>query len=232
MANGYAGKIMKIDLTTKTVEEIETAQYEQWGGGHGIGSALFWDLCEDKTVDGTDPKNVVTIMTSPLSGTLAPTVAGRTEIQGIGLQSSPRGWFTRSNFGGRFSTQLKYAGWDGIVILGKSDTPVWINILDDKVTFEDASDLWGLDTWETQEDIWRTLEFEQGAWRNADGRRDSGRTTQRPAVLTCGPNAEKWGPLACLIHDAGNGAGQGASAGFSRVRTSRPSAYWAPAVSR
>jgi aldehyde:ferredoxin oxidoreductase len=218
MANGYAGKILKIDLTSKTVEEIETAKYEQWGGGHGIGSALFWELCEDKTVDGTDPKNVVTIMTSPLSGTLAPAVAGRTELQGIGLQSSPRGWFTRSNFGGRFSTQLKYAGWDGIVVLGKSGTPVWINILDDKVTFEDATSLWGLDTWETQEDIWRAVEFEQGVWRSAETKRDGGRTTQRPAVLTCGPNAEKWGPLACLMHDAGNGAGQG---GFGGVFASK-----------
>jgi aldehyde:ferredoxin oxidoreductase len=218
MANGYAGKILKIDLTSKTVEEIETAKYEQWGGGHGIGSALFWELCEDKTVDGTDPKNVVTIMTSPLSGTLAPAVAGRTELQGIGLQSSPRGWFTRSNFGGRFSTQLKYAGWDGIVVLGKSGTPVWINILDDKVTFEDATSLWGLDTWETQEDVWRAVEFEQGVWRSAETKRDGGRTTQRPAVLACGPNAEKWGPLACLIHDAGNGAGQG---GFGGVFASK-----------
>lgn len=218
MANGYAGKILKIDLTTKTTEEIPTAKYEQWGGGHGIGSALFWDLCEDKTVAGTDPKNVVTIMSSPLSGTLAPTVAGRTEVQGIGLQSSPRGWFTRSNFGGRFGTQLKYAGWDGIVLMGKSDSKVWIKIVNDKVTFEDATSLWGLDTRETQEDIWRTIDSDTGNWHEVGPGRDSGRSTQRSAVLTCGPNADKFGPLACLIHDAGNGAGQG---GFGGVFASK-----------
>lgn len=218
MANGYAGKILKVDLTTKTYEEIPTSKYEQWGGGHGIGSALFWDLCEDKTVEGADPKNVVTIMSSPLSGTLTPSAAGRTEVQGIGLQSSPRGWFTRSNFGGRFGTQLKYAGWDGIAILGKSDTPVWINIVNGAVTFEDATHLWGLDTWETQEDIWAAVLSNQGNWNAMGGGRDGGRTTQRPAVLACGPNAEKYGPLAALIHDAGNGAGQG---GFGGVFASK-----------
>ena len=218
MANGYAGKILKIDLTTKSVEEIETAKYEQWGGGHGIGSALFWDLCEDKTVSGDDPKNVMTIMSSPLSGTLAPAVAGRTEVQAIGLQGYPIGWYTRSNFGGRFSTQLKYAGWDGIVLMGKSDSQVWINIVDGTVTFEDATSLWGLDTWATQEDIWSAVNSNLGDWLELDGSRDGGRTTQRPAVLTIGPNADTYGPLACLIHDAGNGAGQG---GFGGVLASK-----------
>lgn len=218
MANGYAGKILRIDLATKTTEEIETAKYEQWGGGHGIGSALFWDLCEDKTVSGDDPKNVVTIMTSPLSGTLAPTVAGRTEVQGIGLQSSPLGWFTRSNFGGRFGTHLKYAGWDGIALMGKSDTQVWIKIIDGKITFEDATHLWGLDTQETQEDIWRTIGADEGVWQARGTTRDGGRTTQRSAILTTGPNADTYAPMACLIHDAGNGAGQG---GFGGVFASK-----------
>jgi len=136
MANGYAGKILKVDLTTGNIEEIPTSKYEQWGGGHGMGSALFWDLCEDKTVKGDDPKNVVTIMSSPLSGTLAPAVAGRCEVQGIGLQGWPVGWFTRSNFGGRFSTQMKFAGWDGIAIVGKSPKKVWLNVVDDKVTLD------------------------------------------------------------------------------------------------
>lgn len=220
MGNGYAGKLLKVDLTSKKVEEIPTKNYESWGGGHGIGSALFWDLCEDKTVKGTDPKNVVTMMTSPLSGTLVPSVSGRTEVQGIGLQGYPIGWFTRSNFGGRFSSHLKYAGWDGIAVVGKSKTPVWINIVDEKVTFEDASSLWELDTRETQEEIWATVTKgrDLGTWGEVDGTRDGGRSTQRPAVLTIGPNAEKFGPLASLVHDAGNGAGQG---GFGGVFASK-----------
>ena len=50
---------------------------------------------------------------------------------------------------------LKFAGWDGVVVEGKSDAPVYINIVDDKVTLEDAKSLWGLDTSETREEIWK-----------------------------------------------------------------------------
>ena len=101
--------------------------------------------------------NVVTIMTSPLSGTLAPGASARTEVQGIGVQSSPIEWFTRSNFGGRFAPMLKYAGWDGIVIEGKADKPVWVDIRNEDVKIKDARHLWGLDTWKTQEEIWREV---------------------------------------------------------------------------
>ena len=68
-----------------------------------MGSALFFDLVKDKTIDGFHPDNVVTLMTSPLCGTVVPGASGRTEVQGIGVQSYPIGWFTRSNLGGRFS---------------------------------------------------------------------------------------------------------------------------------
>ena len=72
MANGYTGQILRLNLTTQSVSTIETRRYEEWGGGNGIGTALFWDLCKDKAISGTDPRNVVCIMTSPLTGTIAP----------------------------------------------------------------------------------------------------------------------------------------------------------------
>ena len=131
--NGYAGKILRINLTDRNIISIPTRNYEQWVGGHGMGSAIFFDLVKDKTIDGFDPANVVTVMTSPFSGTLVPGASGRTEVQGIGVQSIPIGWFTRSNFGGRFSSMLKYAGWDGIVIEGKASEPVWLDIRNDQV---------------------------------------------------------------------------------------------------
>ena len=219
-SKGYSGKILKVDLTTGKFEEIATEKYKAWGGGHGMGSAIFFDLVKDKTIKGTDPANVVTIMTSPLSGTLAPSVAGRTELQGIGIQAYPIGWFTRSNFGGRFSTQLKFAGWDGIVIVGKSPKKVWLNIVNGDVKLQDAADLWNLNTRETQEEIWARVEPSktENGWTNMGTSRDAGRTTQHPAVLTTGPSAEKFGPMAALVHDAGNGAGQG---GFGGVFASK-----------
>ncbi|MBC8180819.1 hypothetical protein H8E88_06815 [candidate division KSB1 bacterium] len=131
--NGYAGKILMLDLTQRKVGVLPTSKYQHWMGGHSMGSAIFFDLVKDKTIDGFHPDNVVTLMTSPLSGTLVPGASGRTEVQGIGVQSYPIGWFTRSNFGGRFSAMLKFAGWDGIVFQGKADKQVWVDIRDDDV---------------------------------------------------------------------------------------------------
>ena len=96
--NGYAGKILSLDLTQRKAGVIPTDKYQQWMGGHGLGSAIFFDMVKDKTIDGFDPANVVTMMTSPLSGTLAPAASGRTEVQGIGVL----------NFANRGSKVLKW----------------------------------------------------------------------------------------------------------------------------
>ncbi len=209
MSYGYLGKILRINLSSRSISTIDTARYEEWGGGHGIGSAIFWDLCEDKTISGFDPRNVVTIMTSPLAGTLVPS-SSRCEVQGIGPQGYPIEWFTRSSFGGRFAAQLKYAGWDGLVIEGKADNPVWVNIANDSVTIEDAGGLWDLDTKETQEEIWRRVTGERADnWREAG----NANTTQKPAVLCIGQAGEKLSRIAVLLHDGGNAAGQGGFGG-------------------
>ena len=215
--NGYTGKILTLDLTERKVGSIPTSKYEHWMGGHGMGSAIFFDLVKDKTIDGLDPANVVTMMTSPLSGTLVPAASGRTEVQGIGVQSYPIGWFTRSNLGGRFSGMLKFAGWDGIVIQGKADNPVWIDIRDSDVQIKDCAplSLWGKETWDCQETIWDYVLSgkKYGDWSIPAGK-EGGKTTQRPAVVAIGPAGENLSRLACLIHDASNAAGQG---GFGAI---------------
>ncbi len=214
---GYAGKILRVNLTDKSISSLETSDYEQWGGGHGMGSAIFFDLVKDKTIDGFHPDNVVTIMTSPLSGTLTPGCASRTEVQGIGVQSYPIGWFTRSNFGGRFSPMLKFAGWDGIVIEGAASAPVWIDIRDNEVQIRDCSELslWGMDTWQCQQAIWDYVagssSYEDWMTLNAA---QGKLTTQRPAVLAIGPAGENLSRLAAMVHDAANACGQG---GFGAV---------------
>ncbi len=213
--NGYSGKILRLNLTNGKISVIDTEKYQQWGGGHGMGSAIFWDLVKNKAISGFDPANVVTIMTSPLSGTLTPGGSARTEVQGIGVQSSPIEWFTRSNFGGRFAPMLKYAGWDGIVVEGKADKPVWIDIRNDQVRIKAAGRLWGLDTWRTQEEIWAEVMEGQtfGDWMKVGGKNSEARTTQKPAVLTIGPSGENLGRVACLIHDVANASGQGGFGG-------------------
>lgn len=212
---GYVGKILRLNLTDRKSSTMETEAYQEWVGGHGLGSALFFDLVKDKTISGFDPANIVTLMTSPLSGTLAPGASSRTEVQGIGVQSSPIEWFTRSNFGGRFSSMLKYAGWDGIVIEGQADRPVWVDIRNDEVKFKDAGRLWGMDAWQAQLEIWREVSGGAGdqAWVTLGREETGGRTTQHPAVLAIGQAGERKSRTACLIHDAGNAAGQGGFGG-------------------
>ena len=215
--DGYTGSILRVNLTTRSTTIIDTDDYKAWGGGHGMGSAIFFDLVTDKTIDGFDPDNVVTIMTSPLSGTLTPGCSSRTEVQGIGVQSYPKEWFTRSNFGGRFSAMLKFAGWDGIVIEGASDVPVWLDIRDDTVEIRNCTDLslWGTDTRVCQETLW---EYVTGTddlvdWYTANSE-NGARSTQLPAVLAIGQAGENLSRIAALIHDAGNASGQG---GFGAV---------------
>ncbi len=224
MAGGYVGKILRLDMTTRTASVINTSDYEEWGGGHGMGSALFWDECEDYTVDGLDPKNVCTVMTTPGAGTLTPAV-NRTEVQGnstfgyptldgVTMHNNP--WFNRSGFGGRFGGMLKAAGWDGVVIKGKASSPTWVSIINDDVTFrdagEDGDDLWGKDTWSAQQEIWRlmTNNTKIGEWTKLPG---GEYTSQRPAVLCIGPAGESLSRFAALVHDGGSGAGDGGFGG-------------------
>jgi aldehyde:ferredoxin oxidoreductase len=222
---GYAGKILRLDLTNRKALVLNTEKYRGWGGGHGLGAALFWEFCRDKTIiDGRNPANVCIVATSPLCGTGVPSATGRCEVVGVGVGYDGISWFTRSGIGGRFSTMLKYAGWDAIVIEGRSEKPVWVDIRNDKVVIRDASGLWGKDSWAAQQEIWSMIgspAATHNSWQeladlnNADKqeRKDEGRTTQKPAVMVIGPAGENQCHGA-LIHDAGNGAGQG---GFGSV---------------
>lgn len=208
MSFGYAGKILRVNLSTRSIGRIDTAAYEQWGGGQGMGSAVFWDLCQDKTVSGFDPRNVITIMSTPLSGTLSPG-STRCALQGIAPQGYPIEWFTWSMVGGRFPAQLKWAGWDGIVIEGRSESPVWLNIVDDQVTLESAQDLWGKDTRDTQKEIWQRVTGSQ----HDDPHPGTSPGNRTPAVLCIGLAGERLSRIASIQHDGGSAAGQGGFGG-------------------
>jgi aldehyde:ferredoxin oxidoreductase len=222
---GYAGKILRLDLTARRAIEIDTAKYRSWGGGHGLGSALFWEFCQDKTItDGRHPANVIVVAASPLNGTLVPS-AGRCEVVGVGLNTYPVHWYTRSGFGGRFGTMLRHAGYDAIIIEGRASSPVWVDIRNRKIAFRDASGLWGTDTETAQERIWELVgaprDLRTGWWNlnetaeeALDPATDQGRTTQKPAILTIGPAGENQTCGGGLVHDAGNTA---AVAGFGGV---------------
>ena len=136
MKGGYTGKILRVNLSNKSIGAIATEKYIEFGGGHGIGSAIFFDLVGDQLpFEAFDPRNLIIMITSPFSGTNMP-ASGRCEVQGLAPMLYPIEWFGHSNFGERFTAQVKHAGWDGIVVDGAADKPVWINIVDDKVAIE------------------------------------------------------------------------------------------------
>ncbi len=210
---GFAGKILLVNLTTKEIRALDTEKYEIYGGGHGTSTALFWEFCvapgEWDLQDAFDPRNMVSLMTGAVSGSGIPAGA-RTSVSGLSPQCYPIQWFCHSNFGGMFSTMLKMAGWDGVAVIGKAESPVYINIADDKVTLEDAKDLWGLDSWECQEEIWKRSGVRYGQeWQKFDG----GYTLQRPAIVTMGAAGENMTRVASLVHGGGSSAGQGGFGG-------------------
>jgi aldehyde:ferredoxin oxidoreductase len=205
MTGGYTGKILRINLTTKAITTLETAKYEEFGGGYGMGAAIFWDLAVAPGAwdlkDPYDPRNVLPFMVGPLAGTGVPG-AGRTSVCGLSPETFPTCEFWRSNFGGRFGTMMKLAGWDGVVVEGKAEQPVWINIINDKVYLQDAKELWGRDTWETQN---RITSIVSGRTRFGEEWQSIGNafTTAPPQIVCIGPVGETKSRLAALI--TGNG---------------------------
>jgi len=211
---GYGGRILLVDLSRGTGEaaitRLDTEKYEKFGGGYGLGAAMFWEFCvapgDWDLQDAFNPRNMVSLMTGPVSGTGTPGAA-RTSVSGLSPQCYPIQWFSHSNFGGMFATMLRMAGWDGVSVIGRAEHPVYINIIDDKVTIEDARSLWGLNSWECQEEIFKRTDVRLGGeW----GKLDSGWSLQRPQIVTIGAAGENMTRVSSLVHAGGSGAGQGA----------------------
>ena len=152
---GYVGTLLKINLTDATVEKIPTTTYDvdKWIGGRGLGSIIQWTECSPE-VGAFDPENIITFLTGPVTGTVCD--GGRTIVQAVSPIGYPdTGSFCRSTFGGGFGAELKFAGYDGIIITGQSEKPVYLYINDDTVEIRDAADLWGLDNFAAQNELWK-----------------------------------------------------------------------------
>jgi aldehyde:ferredoxin oxidoreductase len=120
-------------------------------GGRGIAAKLAWEFVPP-AIDAFDPRNPLILMTGPLTGTLAPT-SGRTIFSGVSPRVYPKPWYTHSTMGGLFGSELKYAGFDGLVIVEQSEAPVYLWINDGDINILSADDLWGLTITDTVEKI-------------------------------------------------------------------------------
>ncbi len=140
MPNGYTGKILHVDLTHGkiTIETPPDDFYRKYMGGSAFG--LHYILSEvPKGIDPLSPENILTLMLSVTTGAPVP---GQSRMN-ANAKSPMTGGIGDSQAGGFFPAELKFAGFDGIVIRGRSPKPVYLSIAEGKVELKDASHLWG-----------------------------------------------------------------------------------------
>jgi aldehyde:ferredoxin oxidoreductase len=183
---GWVGKILKVDLSSGRISVESTEPYiDDFLGGRGIGVRLVYDHYVPGT-DALDPGNPLIFNMGPLTGTAIPS-SGRTDVTALSPMGNLRG---KSNFGGFWGPEAKYAGFDHIVITGKADKPCYLWIKDGKAEIRDAGHLWGKDTFQTQKAIQEEL---------GDPEIKS---------VCIGPAGEKLVRFACLITEAAGAAGR------------------------
>lgn len=197
---GYVGKILRINLTERKIEtealNMEFAQ--KYIGGRGLAGKMFIEEVP-ANVDALSPENKVFIATGALTGTNAPT-SGRFMV----ITKSPLdGTLASSNSGGFWGPQLKFAGYDLVILEGKADSPVCISIRDDQVEIKDAGHVWGKSVYETTS----ILKEEFG--------------DDQAKVLTIGPAGENLSLMAFIMNDLNRASGRsgiGAVMGSKNVK--------------
>ena len=195
---GYFGRLLEVDLSTGKIEKtkISDSDIHHFLGGRGLGAKLLYDRLKP----GTDPlseDNILMFMTGPFVGYPIPS-SSRTCVVTKSPRTSPANkkyghssTLSYANMGGFFGPELRYAGYDGLLVKGKSDKPVYIRIEDENVSIEDAGEYWGMGTDEFDKVFHTSL---------GEGRYES---------CYIGPAGENLVPMACIINTAARAAGRG-----------------------
>jgi aldehyde:ferredoxin oxidoreductase len=182
----HTNKILIIDLSSgKTKVETSAAYIERFIGPRAINAAMMFENVGPE-IEPYDPENLLIFGIGPLTGTSCP-AAPRTEVT---AKSPVTGGLGTSNFGGFWAPQAKWAGYDNIVIEGAAEKPVFVAIKDDVVEIRDASEIWGKDTYATQELVKRKVKDPEAE------------------IVCIGPAGENLVATACLVHRLGNAAGR------------------------
>ncbi|HSP48034.1 MAG TPA: aldehyde ferredoxin oxidoreductase family protein [Clostridiaceae bacterium] len=183
---GYQGVILRVNLTDGTItrEALNLDDATKYIGGRGLGTKILSDEI-DPMVEPLSVENKLIFATGPLTGTNTPT-GGRYMV----LTKSPlTGTIACSNSGGYWGAELKFAGYDAIIFEGKAEKPVYLNIVDDVVTINDASAIWGKLVDETT----TILEGLHG---------------EKARVSTIGPAGENLSKMAAIMNERGRAAGR------------------------
>ncbi|MDI3533195.1 MAG: aldehyde:ferredoxin oxidoreductase [Synergistaceae bacterium] len=183
---GWTGKLLRVNLTegTITTEALRKPWAEEYVGARGLGSKYLYEEV-DPAVDPLSPENKIIFATGPLTGTLA-TSGGRYNVVTKGPLT---GTIAASNSGGYWGPELKYAGYDMIIIEGKAAEPAYLWIFNDRVELRCAAKLWGKSTHEATDII-------------------VSETDPEAKVACIGPAGEKLVKFACVINDKHRAAGR------------------------
>jgi aldehyde:ferredoxin oxidoreductase len=194
---GYAGKILKVDLSSGKIGYLLTSDYaDRFIGGRGIAAKIYWDEVPPKA-KAFDPENRLIFITGPLCG--YPGLAGSiSQICGKSALTVPEQFFYTS-MGGSWGAHLKFAGYDGVVVHGKSEKPVYLLVQDGKAEIKDASALWGKDASEVN----RLLKSELG---------------NSTRVLATGPAGDNMVTFASTLADEDAAAWGGAIMGSKKLK--------------
>ena len=184
---GYTGKILRVNLTTGEIikDELDLAKAKKFIGGRGLGAMMLSEeIASD--VDPLSPDNKVFFVTGPLTGSSVPT-GGRFMV----VTKSPlNNAIASSNSGGYWGAELKFAGYDMLIVEGKADKPTNIFINDDKVELRSAENVWGKIVSETTDTL--TEEFGD----------------PKAKVMCIGPGGEKLSLIAAVMNDRFRAAGR------------------------
>ncbi len=193
MLKGWTGKRLIVDLSAgcTAVEPIPVELLYRFIGGRGLNSATLFDAITPDC-DPLGPENVLLFGVGPCNGTLIP---GSSRMTITALSPSvfvgdDRPGFGDANSGGFWGAELKFAGFDQIKILGRSEKPVYLWIHDGKADIKDAAHLWGKDIWESH----AAIKSELGA--------------SRIRTACIGPAGETLGRMACIVNDHNRAAGR------------------------
>ncbi|ABS32898.1 aldehyde ferredoxin oxidoreductase family protein [Clostridium botulinum] len=184
---GYNGKILRIDLTNRncTLEPLDEEKAKKFIGARGLGVKTLLEEIDPK-IDPLSIENKLVIVTGPITGAPMPT-SGRYMV----VTKAPlTGTIAISNSGGKWGTELKNAGYDMIIVQGKSEVPVYVNIEDDKIEIKEAEHLWGKTSLETTKIL-------------------CNENNERAKVLCIGPAGEKLSLMAAIMNDIDRAAGRG-----------------------
>ena len=187
---GWTGKILRVNLSDGTVTTFPTEPYKEYIGGMGIANKIMFD----EVPAGTEPfdeENKVVFAVGPLTASGVP-LAGRTTIASLSTYTKDH-QIIDAHCGGMLGARIKQAGYDGIVIEGKADEPVYVMVDDDEVSILSADGIWGLGTRATNETLCRRHGLDV-------------------VVATIGPAGENLLPYACIINSRNHSAGAGTAA--------------------